>query len=122
MSGTEHGFAQSCAAGNRSELAPGSAPPVVFASTTGALRKASATRSYPEALAHGVKYEGDALERLRSALGTHIFPATTESVCLAGRVVRARPDGCNRRANPLDSTVIFEVKCPWSKMRHAAEG
>ena len=89
--------------------------PIVFASTAGVPPRntlGTAGHSYPDALAHGITYEGDALERLSTALGTHIFPATTESVCLAGRVVRARPDGCNRRANPLDSTVIFEVKCP----------
>ena len=109
---TEQGCVQSCSARDGSELAPGPAPPVVFASTAGSSRK-DAPRT--AALAHGIKYEGDALDRLSSALGAHIFPATTESVRLAGRVVRARPDGCNRRANPLDSTVIFEVKCPWSK-------
>ena len=84
--------------------------PVVFASTAGVPpRKTPGTAGRPEALAHGIKYEGDALDRLSSALGAHIFPATTESVRLAGRVVRARPDGCNSSANPLDSTVLFEV-------------
>ena len=60
--------------------------PIVFASTAGVPPRntlGTAGHTYPEALAHGVKYEGDALERLSSALGTHIFPATTESVRLA---------------------------------------
>jgi len=66
------------------------APPVVCASS------GAPAPHYPAAVAHGIKYEGDALDRLSSALGAHIFPATTESVHLAGSVVRARLDGCNR--------------------------